>query len=223
MSAKAKAVGPSSSEVAAGQVANSQYGRWKEKYSPLLVKRGETTQLDTVDKVTSGRAGADTMQALAKAPSIVQTESVDGTGDIGRARTGQLGVAHANAVKVQNDEGTSVLAHGQQLAGYASQGLQMAGSMEANKNIELAKGKQAERQSIYNAGAQIAGSFASNMYENAKNSGIAATGKLDAAPNWNDVFTNRVVTGADQNGVSTFSTVSPLQALWEKFAKSGKG
>ena len=222
MGAKPKAVGASSTEIAAGEVARSSYRRWKEKYSPLLKAREEATQNDSVDKTLSGQANAKVMQTLTSKPTLDETQSVDPAGRLAAAQQGQQAAAHKVALGVKNAEGAAILGQGQGLAGTATQGLAMAAKLESARKLNEASNKQAEQQAAFNATTKVAATFAGQAYNNASMAGVAKTGKIGEM-DWSKAFTpQQQVAGTTEGGVGSYEAVTPWQGLWNAFGK-GKG
>lgn len=224
MGAKPKAVGPTSSETAAAAVAQSSFRRWKDKYSPLLVERGITTQTDSVEKTVSGRANAKVMQALANKPTLAETESVDPTGELAAAQQGQQAAAKATALGVRNTEGAGVLSRAQGLAGTATEGLTMAAKLGSAEALNRAANKQAERQSALNAAVKVASSFAGQAYENASKAGSGTENGKIGTYNWSKAFTPQGQdAGTWDDGRAKYSDRTPWEGLWSAFADRGRG
>lgn len=195
----------SPAELANASVAQSEYHKFKENFAPLLKKRAVDTQTDAIKTTLRGRANADTMQTLAKAPSLPAAEAPDTAGNIADGLTGQLGEANKVARTYQNDMGADTLAKGRRQVGYAQEGLAHVSRLGTSSALARAQAKDAVAQAKYNAIAEIGSAYVGTGMEN-----------ISQGQDWH---TPGELTGVSDTGKPIYSPA----ASWDKRLQLGLG
>lgn len=171
---KAQDYKPSEGEKASASVAKAEYDYFKATYDPLLQQmRDESKSGDNASKLR-GRSNADTMQALTSQPSYQATQDVQNMGGVGQALQGQLGLANANASKIQNKMQSSVLGTARGQAADAQSGMSEASRLQTSQALERARGKQQVAAAKMSAAAQIGGAALAQGIGNMQTTGMKA-------------------------------------------------
>jgi len=172
MGSKPKPTPPSDAEKASASVAKAEYDYFKKNYDPLLQQmRDESMSGDNASKLR-GRSNADTMQALTSQPSYQATQNVQNAGDVGQALQGQLGLANANAAKIQNQMQSNVLGTARGQAADAQSGMAEAARLQTSQALERARGKQQVSAAKMSAAAQIGGAALAQGISNMQTTGL---------------------------------------------------
>lgn len=174
----------SPAELANAQVAQSEYQKFKTSYAPLLKKRAVDTQTDAIKTTLRGRANADTMQTLTKAPSLPAAEDPNTAGNVADGLTGQLGEANQVARTYQNNMGADTLAKARRQTGYAQEGLAQVSRLGTSAALARASAKAAVAQAKWNAIAEVGSAYVGQGMENlSQGQGWHTPGVLLPEPN----------------------------------------
>jgi len=144
----------SAAEKMSASIAVSEKNYFDEKYGPLLLEERDLAEKEDFASVATGRANADTSQALDK-PSLLATKSVDASADRASAGAAQLAQGEYQALGAQRERQTNVLgtARGQQTE--ATKGLAKIARIENTKTLESAKRKLQNRQANVDFGMKV--------------------------------------------------------------------
>ena len=121
--------------------------------------------MENYEGVATGRAQADTMQALSR-PSLEAVRSVDTAANMASAAGAQALQGRAQGLAAKRGDQVNVLKNARGMAADAQQGLSRAARIEATKQLEFARAKQARRNANFGAATQIVGQMAENRQEN---------------------------------------------------------
>lgn len=168
---------PTEAEKMNAAVAVAEQKRFKELYDPLLQQMRDESLTQNFSEIARGKANADTMQQLTGAPMQYRnTQNVGRAGDLGAALGGQLQQANVQAKKAQNQTQSGVLATARGQQDTTAKALNNIGQIESSAAIERAKANQQVATAKFNAGVQLAGSFALQGLENKATSGTDGNG-----------------------------------------------
>lgn len=165
---------PSASDKASASVAKAEFDYFKRRYDPLLRKERDAAASDDIVKTARARANADTAQALTQQPSFAQTQSIDATGNMADAFTGQLSQATTQAKQFQNQRQGDVLATARGQSSTAQQGMSQIGRIETSEALNRAKNSMLEDRAKYKAIGQVSTALGAQGVSN-MNSGEGGT------------------------------------------------
>ena len=149
--------------LAAVSLADKNY--FREKYLPVLTELRDRSTMENYEGVATGRAQADTMQALSR-PSLEAVRSVDTAANIASAAGAQALQGRAQGLAAKRGDQVNVLKNARGMAADAQQGLSRAARIESTKQLEFARAKQARRNANFGAATQVLGQMGQNFQEN---------------------------------------------------------
>ena len=143
---------PSETEKTQASVAKAEKDYFNENYGPLLRRLRDITDTKDFSDISTGRAGADTMQALTSRPTLQAARSVDVAADMASAGGSQQLEAQRTALAAKREGQIGVLgtARGQQAD--AISGLSRAANIQSTSDLSRARDKQAVRDARLTAG-----------------------------------------------------------------------
>ena len=149
--------------LAAVSLADKNY--FREKYLPVLTELRDRATMENYEGVATGRAQADTMQALSR-PSLEAVRSVDTAANMASAAGAQALQGRAQGLAAKRGDQVNVLKNARGMAADAQQGLSRAARIESTKQLEFARAKQARRNANFGAATQLIGMASDNRQTN---------------------------------------------------------
>lgn len=132
--------------LASTSLAEKKY--FQEKYLPKLTELRDRSSNENYEGVATGRAQADTMQALSR-PSLQAAQSVDTSADLASAAGAQALQGRAQGLMAKRGDQVNVLKNARGMQADAQQGLSRAARIESTKQLQFAKAKQARRNANF--------------------------------------------------------------------------
>ena len=139
--------------LAAVSLADKNY--FREKYLPILTELRDRSTTENYEAVATGRAQADTMQALSR-PSLEAVRSVDTAANMASAAGAQALQGRAQGLAAKRGDQINVLKNARGMAADAQQGLSRAARIESTKQLQFARAKQARRNANVGAFQNVA-------------------------------------------------------------------
>jgi hypothetical protein len=168
---------PSAANKAAASVAMAEKTYFKEKYGPKLREMRDMARSDDPTKQLAGIANADTMQALSGQNAQRTISGQEDGGMMANALTGQLGIARASGLGIQNQMGTNVLGTARQQASDAMTGMAQASRMATSEALTKAKAANDVSAAKFKAIGNVTGAALAKGFGNMQTSGTDAGGK----------------------------------------------
>jgi hypothetical protein len=144
--------GPKKSEFAAGaaekalaSVSLAEKNFFRENYLPKLTQLRDRTNVENYESVATGRAQADTMQALSGRPSLAATRSVNMSADMASAAGAQALQGRYQGLAAKRGDQVNVLKNARGMQADAQQGLSQAARIATTKQLDLARARQQRR------------------------------------------------------------------------------
>lgn len=162
---------PSEAEKTQAAVSKAEKDYFDQKYGPLLREMRDLSEKEDFSATARGRAQADTMQALASAPTIQATRSVDAAANLASAAGSQQLQADKQALQAKRERQVGVLGTARGQAADATTGLSRAAQIQSTKDLEFARAKQQERDALFAAGLKLATTGVSQGIENIQGGG----------------------------------------------------
>ena len=156
----------SEQEKALASVSLAEKNYFRQKYLPKLTQLRDRASTENYEGVATGRAQADTMQALSGRPSLAAARSVDSAADMASAAGAQALQGRVQGLTAQRADQVNVLKNARGMAADAQSGLSRAARISSTKQLEFARAKQARRNANFRAGTQILGQMGENYQEN---------------------------------------------------------
>ena len=145
----------SEQEKALASVSLAEKNYFRQKYLPVLTELRDRASTENYEGVATGRAQADTMQALSARPSLAAARSVDSAADMASAAGAQALQGRAQGLTAQRADQVNVLKNARGMAADAQSGLSRAARIESTKQLEFARAKQARRNANFAAAKKI--------------------------------------------------------------------
>jgi hypothetical protein len=145
----------SEQEKALASVSLAEKNYFRQKYNPVLTELRDRASTENYEGVATGRAQADTMQALSARPSLAAARSVDSAADMASAAGAQALQGRAQGLTAQRADQVNVLKNARGMAADAQSGLSRAARIESTKQLEFARAKQARRNANFAAAKKI--------------------------------------------------------------------
>lgn len=145
----------SEQEKALASVSLAEKNYFRQKYLPVLTELRDRSSTEDYEGVATGRAQADTMQALSGRPSLAAARSVDSAADMASAAGAQALQGRAQGLTAQRGDQVNVLKNARGMAADAQSGLSKAARIASTKQLEFARAKQARRNANFAAAQKI--------------------------------------------------------------------
>ena len=145
----------SEQEKALASVSLAEKNYFREKYLPKLKELRDRSSTENYQGVATGRAQADTMQALSR-PSLQATQAVDTAANMASAAGAQALQGRSQGLTAQRGDQVNVLKNARGMQADAQQGLSRAARIESTKQLQFARAKQARRNANVGAFQNIA-------------------------------------------------------------------
>ena len=152
---KPKKTKASEQEKALASVSLAEKNYFREKYLPKLKELRDRSSTENYQGVATGRAQADTMQALSR-PSLQATQAVDTAANMASAAGAQALQGRSQGLVAQRGDQVNVLKNARGMQADAQQGLSRAARIESTKQLEFARAKQARRNANVGAFQNVA-------------------------------------------------------------------
>ena len=167
---------PSESEKTSASVAKAEKDYFDKNYGPLLRRLRDITDTQDFSNISTGRAGADVMQALTGKTSLQRAASVDAAADLASAAGSQQLEAERTALAAKREGQIGVLgtARGQQAD--AVSGLSRAANIQSTSDLSKARDKQMIADARLAAGLNVGGTLFGQGIQNRRS--MDAQGKL---------------------------------------------
>ncbi len=156
----------SEQEKALASVSLAEKNYFRQKYLPKLTELRDRSSTEDYSGVATGRAQADTMQALSGRPSLQATQSVDAAADLASAAGAQQLQGRTQGLTAQRGDQINVLKNARGMQANAQSGLSQAARIESSKQLDFARAKQARRNANFKAGTKLLGQMGENRQEN---------------------------------------------------------
>lgn len=152
---------PKSSEYAASEqekalasVSLAEKNYFREKYLPKLTQLRDRSSTENYESVATGRAQADTMQALSR-PSLQASQAVDTAANMASAAGAQALQGRAQGLTAKRGDQVNVLKNARGMAADAQSGLSKAARIESTKQLQFAQAKQNRRNANFAMGTKL--------------------------------------------------------------------
>ncbi len=145
----------SEQEKALASVSLAEKNYFREKYLPKLKELRDRSSTENYQGVATGRAQADTMQALSR-PSLQATQAVDTAANMASAAGAQALQGRSQGLTAQRGDQVNVLKNARGMQADAQQGLSRAARIESTKQLQFARAKQARRNANVGAFQNVA-------------------------------------------------------------------
>tara|TARA_B100000900_G_C20573788_1_gene714449 strand:- start:502 stop:1086 length:585 start_codon:yes stop_codon:yes gene_type:complete len=152
---KPKKTKASEQEKALASVSLAEKNYFREKYLPKLKELRDRSSTENYQGVATGRAQADTMQALSR-PSLQATQAVDTAANMASAAGAQALQGRSQGLVAQRGDQVNVLKNARGMQADAQQGLSRAARIESTKQLQFARAKQARRNANVGAFQNVA-------------------------------------------------------------------
>jgi hypothetical protein len=147
----------SEQEKALASVSLAEKNYFREKYLPKLTELRDRSMTEDYSGVATGRAQADTMQALSGRPTIRAAQSVDAAADLASAAGAQQLQGRVQGLTAQRGDQVNVLKNARGMQADAQSGLSRAARIESSKQLEFARAKQARRNANFRFASNLSG------------------------------------------------------------------
>ena len=148
---------PESEKVSAA-VAQADYNRFRQLYGPLLLGQRDESQSADATNIATGRANADTMQAVSDAkPMSLGQYNTDLPVKATQALQGQLGEGRKAAKASDTERSVQVLNAANKQGQLATKGLATVARIDSGKALSDLKASTIEDGAKANALGQVAG------------------------------------------------------------------
>ena len=151
----------SEQEKALAQVSLAEKNFFRNNYLPKLTQLRDRATRENYESVATGRAQADTMQALSR-PNLRAAQSVGAAADMASAAGAQALQGRYQGLAAKRGDQVNVLKNARGMQADAQQGLARAAKIESSKQLQLAQARQTRR----NANFDFAKDIASGIYKN---------------------------------------------------------
>lgn len=160
MSSKPKAseFKASAQEGALASVSMAEKNFFRGNYLPKLTGLRDRANRENYESVATGRAQADTMQALSR-PSLAATRAVDASANLASAAGAQALQGRYQGLVAKRGDQVNVLKNARGMQADAQQGLSRAAKIESSKQLQLAKAKQTRRNANFNFATTVSDSI----------------------------------------------------------------
>jgi hypothetical protein len=155
----------SEQEKALASVSLAEKNYFRQKYLPKLRELRDRSMTEDYQGVATGRAQADTMQALSR-PSLRATQAVDTAANMASAAGAQALQGRAQGLTAQRADQVNVLKNARGMQADAQQGLSRAARIESTKQLQFAQAKQNRRNANFALGTKLIGQMGENRQEN---------------------------------------------------------
>lgn len=155
----------SEQEKALASVSLAEKNYFRQKYLPKLTQLRDRASTENYESVATGRAQADTMQALSR-PSLQAAQSVDTAANMASAAGAQALQARGQGLAAQRSDQVNVLKNARGMQADAQSGLSRAARIESTKQLQFAQAKQNRRNANFRAATQLMGQMGENRQEN---------------------------------------------------------
>jgi hypothetical protein len=156
----------SEQEKALASVSLAEKNYFRQKYLPKLTELRDRSSTEDYSGVATGRAQADTMQALSGRPSLLAAQSVDAAADLASAAGAQQLQGRTQGLAAQRGDQVNVLKNARGMQADAQSGLSQAARIESSKQLNFARAKQARRNANFKAANKMVGQMGQNFQEN---------------------------------------------------------
>lgn len=156
----------SEQEKALASVSLAEKNYFRQKYLPKLTQLRDRASTEDYESVATGRAQADTMQALSGRPSLAASRSVDSAADMASAAGAQALQGRTQGLAAQRGDQVNVLKNARGMAADAQSGLSKAARISSTKQLQFAQAKQNRRNANFRAATQLVGQMGENRQEN---------------------------------------------------------
>lgn len=156
----------SEQEKALASVSLAEKNYFRQKYLPKLTELRDRSMTEDYSGVATGRAQADTMQALSGRPTIRAAQSVDAAADLASAAGAQQLQGRTQGLTAQRGDQINVLKNARGMQADAQSGLSQAARIESSKQLDFARAKQARRNANFKAANKMIGQMGQNFQEN---------------------------------------------------------
>ena len=148
----------SAQEKALASVSLAEKNFFRQNYLPKLTGLRDRANRENYESVATGRAQADTMQALSR-PSLAATRAVDASANMASAAGAQALQGRYQGLVAKRGDQVNVLKNARGMQADAQQGLARAAKIESSKQLQLAKAKQTRRNANFAFATQISDSI----------------------------------------------------------------
>jgi len=155
----------SEQEKALASVSLAEKNYFREKYLPKLTQLRDRASTENYEGVATGRAQADTMQALSR-PSLQASQAVDTAANMASAAGAQALQGRAQGLTAQRGDQVNVLKNARGMQADAQSGLSKAARIESTKQLQFAQAKQNRRNANFAMGSKLLGGFIANDRDN---------------------------------------------------------
>ena len=155
----------SAQEKALASVSLAEKNYFRQKYLPKLTQLRDRASTENYESVATGRAQADTMQALSR-PSLQASQAVDTAANMASAAGAQALQARGQGLAAQRGDQVNVLKNARGMQADAQSGLSRAARIESTKQLQFAQAKQNRRNANFRAATQILGQMGDNRQTN---------------------------------------------------------
>ena len=135
-------------EKALASVSMATKNFFRQNYLPKLTGLRDRANTENYESVATGRAQADTMQALSR-PSLAATRAVDASANMASAAGAQALQGRYQGLVAKRGDQVNVLKNARGMQADAQQGLARAAKIESSKQLQLAKAKQTRRNANF--------------------------------------------------------------------------
>lgn len=151
---KASEYKASEQEKALASVSLAEKNYFRQKYLPKLQQLRDRSSTENYESVATGRAQADTMQALSR-PSLQASQAVDTAANMASAAGAQALQGRAQGLTAQRGDQVNVLKNARGMQADAQSGLSRAARIESTKQLQFAQAKQNRRNANFAAAQKI--------------------------------------------------------------------
>ena len=148
----------SAQEKALASVSLAEKNFFRQNYLPKFTGLRDRAYRENYESVATGRAQADTMQALSR-PSLAATRAVDASANMASAAGAQALQGRYQGLVAKRGDQVNVLKNARGMQADAQQGLARAAKIESSKQLQLAKAKQTRRNANFAFATQISDSI----------------------------------------------------------------
>jgi len=159
---KQKEFGPSAQETALSQVSLAEKNFNRQNYVPKLIRLRDRATRENYESVATGRAQADTMQALSR-PNLRAAQSVGAAADMASAAGAQALQGRYQGLAAKRGDQVNVLKNARGMQADAQQGLARAAKIESSKQLQLAQAKQTRRNANFDFTKDIISGIVKNV------------------------------------------------------------
>lgn len=145
----------SEQEKALASVSLAEKNYFRQKYLPKLTQLRDRASTENYEGVATGRAQADTMQALSARPSLAAARSVDSAADMASAAGAQALQGRVQGLTAQRGDQVNVLKNARGMAADAQSGLSKAARIASTKQLQFAQAKQNRRNANFAMGTKL--------------------------------------------------------------------